>query len=73
MSLFYRLYEFELDYVDELLEKDLRNNSAWTQRNFVLQNTTGFTKEVLETEVNYTLSKIENAKDNESAWNYLRG
>ncbi|XP_044735673.1 protein farnesyltransferase/geranylgeranyltransferase type-1 subunit alpha [Chrysoperla carnea] len=69
----FNLYEFELDYVNELLEDDLRNNSAWNQRYFVINNTTGFTPEVLQREVQYTLSKIEIAKDNESAWNYLRG
>ncbi|XP_018329613.1 protein farnesyltransferase/geranylgeranyltransferase type-1 subunit alpha [Agrilus planipennis] len=69
----YKLFDDELNYVDELLIQDIRNNSAWNQRYFVINNTTGFTKEVIEKETDYTLKKIEIAKENESAWNYLRG
>lgn len=68
-----RLYDNELNYVEELLENDVRNNSAWNERYFVINNTTGFIDEVLEREIKYTLDKIKNAKENESAWNYLRG
>ena len=45
------LWEHELQYVDELLRDDLRNNSAWNQRFYVIYNTTGFTEEVMEREV----------------------
>ena len=45
------LWEHELQYVDELLTDDLRNNSAWSQRFYVIYNTTGFTEEVMEREV----------------------
>lgn len=69
----FRLYEGELDYVDSLLQTDIRNNSAWNQRYFVVNNTTGFTDVVLSNEIDYTLNKINIAKENESAWNYLRG
>lgn len=70
---FFSLYEGELNYVDQLLQDDVKNNSAWNQRYFVVNNTTGFTPEVLEWEIDYTLSKIRTAIENESAWNYLRG
>ena len=30
------LYQDELGYVDRLLEEDIRNNSAWNQRFFVV-------------------------------------
>lgn len=66
-------WENELDYVDRLLTIDLRNNSAWNQRYFVIKHTTGFTDEVLNNEIEYTLNKIDKALHNESAWNYLRG
>ncbi|KAK9693010.1 Protein prenyltransferase alpha subunit repeat [Popillia japonica] len=69
----FKLYEGELDYVDSLLQTDIRNNSAWNQRYFVVNNTTGFTDVVLSNEIDYTLNKINIAKENESAWNYLRG
>lgn len=70
---FFSLYEGELNYVDQLLQDDVKNNSAWNQRYFVVNSTTGFTPEVLEWEIDYTLSKIRTAIENESAWNYLRG
>ena len=47
----YSLWQHELEYVDELLSIDLRNNSAWNQRFFVIYNTTGFTSDVMEKEV----------------------
>ncbi|XP_014206850.1 protein farnesyltransferase/geranylgeranyltransferase type-1 subunit alpha [Copidosoma floridanum] len=67
------LFENELEYVDELLTKDIRNNSAWNQRYFVLNNTTQFEEEVIDREVDFTIEKILDVPDNESAWNYLRG
>ncbi|CAG9857960.1 unnamed protein product [Phyllotreta striolata] len=69
----FKLYDGELDYVDLLLKDDIRNNSAWNQRYFVINNTTGFTEEVLRQEIEYTLSRIREITENESAWNYLRG
>lgn len=70
---FCSIYENELNYIDSLLDSDVRNNSAWNQRYFVINNTSGFTETVLAQEYNYTFEKILNAKENESAWNYLRG
>lgn len=67
------LYENELNYIDSLLEADVRNNSAWNQRYFVINNLTGFTDNVLQREYTYVCDKILSAKENESAWNYLRG
>jgi hypothetical protein len=32
-------WQQELEYVDQLLRQDVRNNSAWNQRGFVLQVT----------------------------------
>lgn len=68
-----RLFDEELDYVEKLIDEDLRNNSAWNQRYFVLANTTGFTDDVIEREVTFAVSKIKIAKNNESSWNFLRG
>ncbi|XP_060526486.1 protein farnesyltransferase/geranylgeranyltransferase type-1 subunit alpha [Cylas formicarius] len=69
----FNLFEEELNYVELLLEEDVKNNSAWNQRYFVVNNTTGFTQEVLDKEIDYTLSQIQKLTENESAWNYLRG
>jgi protein farnesyltransferase/geranylgeranyltransferase type-1 subunit alpha len=68
-----RLFQNELQYVDQLLDDDIRNNSAWNQRYFVVNNTTGFTPDVIERELAFTLDKIKTVASNESAWNYLRG
>lgn len=67
------MFDNELDYVDKLLRDDIRNNSAWNQRYFVLNNTTKFEKEIIDREVDFTLDQISKVPDNESAWNYLRG
>ena len=69
----YSLFDEELDYVEELLEEDLRNNSAWNQRYFVISMTSGFTNEVIEREVAFTQRYINKVVDNESPWSYLRG
>lgn len=45
------LWDQELAYIDSLLKEDLRNNSAWNQRYFVVSNTTGFTEHVVTQEV----------------------
>lgn len=71
--LIYRLFDGELNYVDQLLEEDVRNNSAWNQRHFSITQTTGFTKEVIQREVEYTKAAITKVVDNESPWSYLRG
>lgn len=57
----------------QLLEEDVRNNSAWNQRHFTITQTTGFTKEVIQREVEYTKAAITKVVDNESPWSYLRG
>ena len=49
-------WEDELAYVEELLQEDLRNNSAWNQRFYVLQNTQDLTQlDVVRGEVAYAL------------------
>ncbi|XP_065882956.1 protein farnesyltransferase/geranylgeranyltransferase type-1 subunit alpha-like [Dysidea avara] len=69
----FSLWDKELDYVHKLLMEDIRNNSAWNQRHFVIAKTTGYTSEVLSTEVKYTMDFLRRAPSNESAWNYLEG
>ena len=45
------LWDNEIEYVEKLLRDDLRNNSAWNQRYFVVNNTTGFTDDIIEREI----------------------
>jgi len=66
------LYDDELVYVDRLISDDVRNNSAWNQRFFVLKHT-GFTQDVLQREIHYVMMRIRFVKNNESTWNFLRG
>ena len=47
----FSLWEGELDYVALLITEDVRNNSAWNQRYFVVTNTTGFTDDVIAREI----------------------
>lgn len=48
----YKLWDNELEFVENLLEDDVRNNSAWNQRHFVISHTTGFSDgAVLEREI----------------------
>eukprot|EP01129_Flabellula_baltica_P010547 TRINITY_DN4471_c0_g1_i2.p1 TRINITY_DN4471_c0_g1~~TRINITY_DN4471_c0_g1_i2.p1 ORF type:complete len:235 (-),score=56.41 TRINITY_DN4471_c0_g1_i2:259-963(-) len=67
------LWENELDFIDKLLTEDVRNNSAWNQRWFVIENTTDFGIDTIRSEFNYTIQKILKAPNNLSPWNYLRG
>lgn len=66
------LFEGELEFIDRLIQEDIRNNSAWNQRFFVVKKM-GFTPQVIADECRYALKCINKAKRNESAWNYLKG
>jgi len=52
------LWDGELDYVTRLITEDVRNNSAWNQRYFVVVNTTGFTDDVITQEIKSALNFI---------------
>lgn len=67
------MFDNELEYVEQLLEEDIRNNSAWNQRYFVISNTTKFEQHIIDREIDFALKKIDIVKGNESAWNYLQG
>lgn len=70
--LFVSLYDNELVYIDKLISADVRNNSAWNQRFFVLKHI-GLTPEVVQREVHYAINRIRLIKNNESSWNFLKG
>ncbi|KIK68575.1 hypothetical protein GYMLUDRAFT_36037 [Collybiopsis luxurians FD-317 M1] len=68
----------ELDFVDELLNADIRNNSAWHHRFFtVFQSGVHQGEEdrerVLRRELIFVKQNISLTPNNASAWNYLRG
>lgn len=60
-------------FVDNLITEDVRNNSAWNQRYFVVNNHLGWSDLNVQREICYAMEKIKFVKNNESAWNYLRG
>lgn len=66
-------WEGELDYTQTLIGMDIRNNSAWNHRFYVLEHTTKLDAETVKKECEFLLPKIELAPRNESVWNYLTG
>lgn len=68
----YSLFDNELVYIEKLIASDVRNNSAWNQRFFVLKYM-GLENDALCGEIHYVMNRIRIVKDNESSWNYLRG
>ena len=84
----FSIWDNELPYVESLLHSDVRNNSAWNHRWFVVfaQHTdpqkhsiknddadTDVPLETIEREIEYTKAAISTAPQNQSPWNYLRG
>ena len=61
----------ELDYIDQLLHHDLRNNSVWNARYYTIVHTSGYTAEVIQRELEYTFQFIQLAVSNESPYNYI--
>lgn len=77
---FPQLWEGECGFVDEMLERDVRNNSAYNHRWFCLfgrNAPAACDASQLEqrrlAEMDYALNKIAKAPNNVSPWNYLRG
>lgn len=83
----FSLWDSELPYIDSLLAEDIRNNSVWNHRWFVVFSRyadptkgTGADAaaipadpEIVEREIQYAKDKIRLAPQNESPWRYLRG
>lgn len=64
----------EIDYVDQLLNEDIRNNSAWNQRWFVVHRgskSTFISLVAARKEVQFSISKALLDPYNESAWRYF--
>ena len=70
----YSVWEHEVDYIDSLLATDVRNNSAWNQRFYVLSHTLDLKdREVVSREIDYALTHIARAPGNTSPWAFLKG
>ncbi|RMD40456.1 hypothetical protein DV735_g4662, partial [Chaetothyriales sp. CBS 134920] len=75
----------EIDRVEALIDEDVRNNSAWAHRYFVvfgfeelavMEGGRGILKAdeaVVQREIAYAKAKISLAPQNPSSWNYLKG
>jgi len=64
----------ELEYIDQLLSEDIRNNSAWNQRMFFFNNRPEILSDAeAEDEINYAIEKIKILPNNKCPWNYLKG
>lgn len=77
----------ELERVEALLRADVRNNSAWSHRFFVVfsdpsyatsgskatEMDAGIPSEILDREISYAKTATFEAPQNPSPWNYLRG
>ncbi|KLT38326.1 putative pheromone maturation-related protein [Cutaneotrichosporon oleaginosum] len=63
----------ELEWCDDMLKLDGRNNSAWGWRWFLRMARPGVEGLNGEEEIKYALEQIHIIPHNASAWNYLRG
>ncbi|GJN89140.1 hypothetical protein Rhopal_002114-T1 [Rhodotorula paludigena] len=68
-----QVWRGELEYVDKLLESDIRNNSAWNHRFFVSFESGMGGDDAGKREIQYAKEKLAISPNNPSAWNYLRG
>lgn len=59
--------------METLLNEDVRNNSAWNHRYFIINNHQGWSDYNVQREICYVIEKKMFIKNNESSWNYLRG
>ena len=72
------LWDGELDFIETMLISDIRNNSAWHHRFFVIWSC-GIRKgeedrtHILKRELTYVKHSISIVPNNPAAWNYLRG
>ena len=63
------MFDSQLEWTNEWIEKDVRNNSVWNFRFWVLDHV-DFD---VETEVKFVMDWIDRVPGNESTWNYLLG
>ncbi|TFK48979.1 protein prenylyltransferase [Heliocybe sulcata] len=70
-----RLWRGEVKWVERLITEDVRNNSAWHHRFFVVFASGHGEKgeDAVREEIAYAKQKISLAPNNASVWNYLRG
>lgn len=68
--------EEELRWTEDMIYVDVRNNSAWNHRWFLVvggKNGQAIGEDVLKREMEYAKSAVRRAPQNQSPWNYLKG
>jgi protein farnesyltransferase/geranylgeranyltransferase type-1 subunit alpha len=71
----FQIWEGEVEYADYLIKDDVRNNSAWNHRWFVITRGGFVTKldaSTVQNELRYLKQKAELALSNECPYSYLR-
>ncbi|KAK8030527.1 prenyltransferase alpha subunit [Apiospora arundinis] len=77
----------EIDSIEGMIDDDVRNNSAWSHRFFLVFSNPRYATpdshatepdpkvpaDIVNREIAYAQAKIELAPQNQSPWNYLRG
>ena len=65
----------ELEDIELLLKHDIRNNSAWNHRWFVVfgKADAAVARDIIQRETDYAKNAIRLAPQNQSPWNYLKG
>lgn len=66
----------EIEYIETLLRDDVRNNSAWNHRWFVVfggPDDLPVERDVWEREISFAKDNIRKAPQNQSGWLYMRG
>jgi len=66
---FYQCWEAELEYTEHMITKDVRNNSAWNHRFFVLQHLKRLDKQAID----WAMERVKRTPSNESPWLFIRG
>ena len=72
------LWDGELDFIEKMLISDIRNNSAWHHRFFVvwacgIREGEEDRAHIFKRELTYVKHSISIVPNNPAAWNYLRG
>lgn len=61
-------------FAEEMLDRDVRNNSVWSFRYFIVMRGKPYSQELVEKECRYVLERrLADDWNNEAAWAYLRG
>ena len=55
----FSLWSDELAFTSKLINEDIRNNSAWNQRYFVLANTTDLEGEPVQQEIEWVIPSMD--------------